>query len=386
MFLCKLLHLDPYAIETLFFSPFRLLPLQRKIVFCHFYGKKPADEPKFIFDALHEKDPTIKCIWLVQDPQCAMPDGLKGVRYGSPAAIYHWYTAKIWIDSCKATQRAPKRKGQFFLECWHGSMPLKQVEADVEDILSKDYLDRAKKDSKIIDLMYSNNDFMRNLFRNRFWYSGEIVKCDEPRMAILNKSSQIRPKIEELIDGINDKKVIVYAPTFRNDPCGKCFFWNYSVAVKACQERFGGDFVFLTKFHPNTQAGLNCDKLSDSAINASDYPDLQELMAIADVLITDYSSAMFEFGKTGKPVFLFCSDLKEYITKDRPFYFKLNDLPFSISETESSLAESILGFDENEYKEKTSIFYEQIGFEDNGHGDEDITNIILSKLNGRGAS
>lgn len=378
---CNLLHLNPYAIETFFFFPFRLLPLQRKIVFCHFFGKAPADEPKFIFEALHKKDPTIKCIWLVQDPKCPMPDGLKGVRYGSPAAIYHWYTAKIWIDSCKATLRAPKRKGQFFLECWHGSIPLKQIEADVENILSKEYLDHAKKDSKIIDLMYSNNSFMRKLFRSRFWYSGKVIKCDEPRMAILNMGDQIRPKIEKKLDGISGKKIIVYAPTFRNDSEKKWFFWNYSSVVKACQIKFGGDFVFLIKFHPNTLCSPYCDKSLNETINASDYPDLQELMAIADVLITDYSSAMFEFGKTGKPVFLFCPDLKEYVAEDRPFYFKLNDLPFSVSETESALTKSILEFDDIKYKEKTAIFYKQINFEDHGHGNEEITNIILSKLN-----
>ena len=91
---------------------------------------------------------------------------------------------------------------------------------------------------------------------------------------------------------------------------------------------------------------------------------------------------MFEFGTTGKPVFLYCPDLKEYTSTDRPFYFNLNQLPFSVSETESTLVKDILQLDYNDYRKKIQVFYNSIGLKDDGHGDEFIADILLSELNG----
>lgn len=380
--ICHTLHLSRYSIKLMIMWPSRFLPLQRKVVFCHFFGKNYADEPKFIFLALHKKDPSIKCIWIAQNSEWPMPEGMKAVKYMSFAAIYHWYTAQIWVDSCKTTYRTPKRKGQFFLECWHGTLPLKQIEADVEKYLSKDYLSKAKSDSQIIDLMYSNNDFMFNLFKNRFWYNGTVLKCEEPRISILKRGKSIRPKVENVFPQIKEKKIIVYAPTFRNDAESDVYFWNYSTAIKACEKKFGGSFAFFIKLHPNVIDNPHYKKNPEGVINASCYSDLQELMAVADVVITDYSSAMFEFGTTGKPVFLYCPDLEEYTSTDRPFYFNLKQLPFRISKAESTLANDILQFDDNDYYKKIQAFYNSIGFNDSGYGDEFIADILLSKLNG----
>lgn len=375
------LRMKLYAFKVLLLSPCRLLPLQRKVVFVHFFGKNVADEPKYIFQALHKKDPTVKCIWIVQNPKWQMPEGLQSAKYMSLAAIYHWYTAKVWVDSCKTTYRTPKRKGQFFLDCWHGSVPLKQIEADVERFLSKTYLDRAKSDSNIIDLTYSNNDFMLDIYKKQFWYNGEVIKCDEPRVAILKKGSEFRAKVEQSFPEIEGKKIIVYAPTFRNNSQSNIFFWDYQAAKNACEEKFGGNFVFLIKLHPNIINNPHYSKFPEGAVNASHYPDVQELMAVADVVITDYSSVMFEFGMTGKPVFLYCPDLKEYTSADRPLYFDIKQLPFPVSESESALMRTIQDFDSSNYTQKLTSFYDSIHFEDSGHGDEYIADLLLSKLN-----
>lgn len=357
------------------------LPLQRKIVFDNFGGRGMGDDPKYIALYIKEHYPDVKLIWLLADMNTPMPDGITPVFIYSRKARYHLYTAKIWVDNIKNFRKTPKRKGQFYLQTWHGGiLGLKLAEAQIEETLQSDYVKAAKKDASLTDLMYSDNDFVKSIFEKEFWYDGEVLKCDVPRVSIImHPAKELRARVMKAFHIPTDKRIVMYAPTWRDLEDTSLFVWDYERILDALSSRFGGDFVMLLRLHPNLAKISGQMNYSNRIISASQYPDMQELLAVSDVLISDYSSCFFEFGITYKPVFLYGPDVLDY-QKDRGLLFDLNELPFEMNTSLSALEQTILHFDDVASREKMDQFCKRIGLQETGHGAEQISKILLQHL------
>lgn len=358
-----------------------LLPLQKKIVFDNFFGRGMGDDPKYIALYIKEHYPDVKLIWLLADMNTPIPDGIIPVFIYSRKARYHLYTAKVWVDNIKTCTKTPKRKGQFYLQTWHGGiLGLKLAEAQIENTLPPDYVKAAKKDASLTDLMYSDNDFVKSIFEKNFWYQGKVLKCDVPRVSIVkNPPANLRTHIFQFFNIPTDKRVVMYAPTWRDVEDTSLFAWDYDKILDALSSRFGGDFVMLLRLHPNFAKISGQLSYSNRIIPASQYPDMQELLAVSDILISDYSSCFFEFSITHKPVFLYGPDVAEY-QKDRGLLFDLNELPFEMNTSLSVLEQSILQFDDTAYREKIDQFCKRIGLQETGHGAEQVSKILIQHL------
>ena len=152
-----------------------------------------------------------------------------------------------------------------------------------------------------------------------------------------------------------NKKVILYAPTFRDDFATECYNIDSQMIIKAFEERFNYPFLILTRLHPNVQWQEACFKYENTVINVTNYPDIQDLYYIADYMISDYSSAMFDFSLLHKPVFLFASDYEKY-KESRGISLRLEDTPFSLSRTNKELVDNIRLFSEKDYWERFDYF------------------------------
>ncbi|WP_432629604.1 CDP-glycerol glycerophosphotransferase family protein [Brotaphodocola sp.] len=361
---------------------FYLLPIQRnKIVFDNFGGKGFGDDPKYIAQELLQEMPKLKLIWVTTDVHTKLPSGIKPVKYGTIRAAYHWITAKIWVDNIKSTIRPEKRRGQFYIQTWHSTLGFKKNEADASD-LPLVYLKQSKEDGKCIDLMYSDNDFRYDKYKNRFWYEGEVIKCDVPRMSILLKQDQtLHGKVYQELKIPNDKKIVLYAPTFRKNTDKMIYKMNVKAVCKALNNKFGASFEFVMRLHPN-EAELAKDIMQEeNIINATYYPDMQELLAVSDVLITDYSGCMFDFGFARKPVFLLAKDVEKYLREEREWYFTLSEVPFDLAQSDEMLIHNIMEFDNQKYMQKCKMFEQKVGFSDMGNGAKQISNLILEQIN-----
>lgn len=360
----------------------RHLPLQNKVVFCNAFGSGMGDDPKYIALELLKRNNKAKLIWMLNDMSIPLVDGITPVLYGSVKAKWHLYTAKIWVYNYKNSFKVDKkRKGQYYIQCWHGSFATKKVEKDTEATLTEEYLRMTKADSKMIDLMYSNNDFKVNLFRTKFWYRGLVIKSDSPQLSVLvNPPKGLKEKVCSFFHLQQTDKIALYAPTFRKDFNVEIYKWNYRKALDALEKRFGGDFVLLLRLHPNV-AHL-CPNLdySEKVISATTYPDMDELMAASDIMISDFSGVIFDMGICKKPVFLFAKDYIQYIHNDREQYIQASELPFTMAVEEEQLVNNINEFCQCNYEEKLNDFYNRIGMVEHGHGAENIANIIEQKL------
>lgn len=336
-----------------------------KVVMLHGTGKGYADNPKYIAEALI-KDGGWEIIWITERKRkSGVPKKIKTARYESAHSVYHMSTAKFWISDSRILFECRKKEGQLYIQTWHGGLGLKKAEKDAEDKINESYIRYAKKDSQMADLFLSNCSFLTNLYHSAWWYDGEVLEAGLPRNdiffgAMKDKAEHIKRKI-----GIDaDKKIMIYAPTFRNSYDLSVYNLDFERCRKALERRFGGEWIVLLRLHPNINY-LSWEICKENVINVTSYPDAQEILLIGDVLITDYSSIMFDFPLLKKPCFLYASDYKEYID-ERGLYFTRAELPYRFCENINQLEQEILEYDEHLYWDEVNSFMRRNGVIDCG--------------------
>lgn len=353
----------------------------KKIVFDNFVGKGYGCNPKYIAEELIRQNVDCDMVWLVKDLSIELPPQIRKVRYGGIKACYELATAKIWVDNVRCYKGMRKKKGQFYIQTWHAPLGFKKVEAEVEDKLTKSYVKDAKYDGKIIDLFPVNNEYMANLIRKYFWYDGEVSKIGLPRNDIIgNPTKEVFEKVYKYFGIDESKKIVVYAPTFRTNGKIDAYKFDYNKVTECLSKIFKEEFVMLIRLHPNVSSyGANLS-YAENILNASDYPDIQEILAVADVAITDYSSIMFDFSMFGKQVFLLMKDIEEYKKQERDLEFDLEELPFPIAYNENDLCNNIKKFSKDNYKESCNRFYNKIGLVNTNNASVEIVKIIKDKM------
>ncbi len=346
---------------------FSLLPKDQNKVYCQsFIGRGYSDNPKPIAQELLSRG--WKICWAVKGPREAatLPQGVKPVTVGSVGELFHRATAGVWIDNCRKWGHLFKRPSQYYVQTWHG-FPLKRIEGDAVDALDADYVATAKKDSQMADLFLSNSKFLTDVYRRAFWYDGEILECGSPRNDVLfGERPELEKKVRDALGLPGQKRLLLYAPTFRRDRGLSAYDVDYPRCVKALQRRFGGEWLILAKLHPliaEKSAQLRFDP--QYVVNVSDYPDIQELYLASDALLTDYSSSMFDYMNTGKPCFLYVNDQAAY-RDDRNFTLDLQKLPFAQAEDNDGLEQAILAFDSERQRRRSEEFCREFGIFENG--------------------
>ncbi len=370
------------------FSLTRIFPIDNnKVVFDNFAGRGFGDDPKYIAEELAKRNKNLKLYWLTADFQGDFPNGVIPVRISSLKSTYHLSTAKVWVDNVKLAHKPKKKKNQFYIQTWHSTLGLKKNEADVPTLLPS-YIEEAQNDASQTDLMYSDNDFRFEKYKNHYWYSGPVIKCDVPRVGFIkNAPKEVHDKVKNYFGIPADKKIAVYVPTFRKDKKVNILHFDHFSVAKALSEKFGGEYCFITRLHRNNlNDNAEYEKnIPEDVYNGTFYSDIGELLAAADVCITDYSACMFDCMFAEKPVFLYTPDADEYLNNDRGVVFGEGDLPFGMSRTCDEMIKEINDFSFADYSEKCEQFKQKIGFVDSGNGSQMIADIILDVLSGKEA-
>lgn len=361
---------------------YRLFPVDpNKIVVTSFYGKGYSDNPKGIVEALRKRNAGVKIVWLVRRGcEDSLPDGVIPVRYDSLRRIRELSTAKVWIDNNRKGARC-KRRSQIYLQTWHG-LALKRIERDVADKLPAYYERYAQRDSAQCDAIVSNCTHMTQIYRNSFWYDGEILEYGSPRNDILfSDGSACREKVLAAMGLPSDTKLILYGPTFRADHSLDAYRLDCDALRAACHDRFGGTWAVLIRLHPAVEqlSGALFAYDGRTVCNATAYPDITELLAACQLVVSDYSSLMFDFALTGRPCFQFATDIAQY-QADRNFYFPLHQLPFPLAASNEALASNIHSFDADAYRARWQAFSAAFGLCENGTASERCADWILAHM------
>lgn len=358
------------------------LPIENnKIVVTSFYGRGYGDNPKGIVEELLKRGKHLDIVWLTDGEKSAnsLPAGVRACDYNSPAKIKELSTAKVWIDNSRKGARF-KKKEQVYLQTWHG-FALKRIERDVADKLPGEYEAYAKRDSAEVDLIVSNSAFMTKIYKESFWYDGAVAEFGSPRNDVLfGDTTALREKVCRELKLPVGCRIALYAPTFRADCSLDAYCLDYGRLTAALQKRFGGAWVTLVRLHPHVMTlakDLNFDGVT--TFDATPYADMQELLAAADTVITDYSSLMFDYALTRRPCFQFATDIAAY-RSDRNFYFQLDALPFDLAQSNAELEKCIENFDEEKYLAAWDEFCRRCGMKEDGHASERCADWILKKI------
>lgn len=341
---------------------FCLLPVKKKeILFCAYVGKNISCNPMYFNQYLLEQGRTdLSYLWAVQDMEKTwVPPELDGkirlVRVKSFAYFKALMTAGtvVYNLGLPLGSLVPKRKKQVWVQTWHGGGAFKAAGKDTSMTPIQKAVE--KMTGKQIDIFLSSNQRFTDVFpeaveveKSHFYNTGL------PRNDIFfGDLTKYRKKVFDYFGIPGNKKILLYAPTFRGD-----FYhaedngtMGYKRILKALSERFGQEFVVLERKHYAVKPAV-----SEGVYPASEYPDMQELLAAADVLITDYSSSMWDFALTGKPGFLYTPDLGEY-RQERDFYTPIEMWPYPYAENVDDLIRLIRNYEFREEKERRDSFF-----------------------------
>jgi CDP-glycerol glycerophosphotransferase len=175
------------------------------------------------------------------------------------------------------------------------------------------------------DLLLSPNPFSTPIMRRAFRYEGEIGEYGYPRNDLLGRgTAETAARVRDRLGLPAGKRVVLYAPTWRDNQVyanGRRYRFDMRLDLERAWRELGEDHVFLIRGHHHNADDVPAGMRDGFALNVTAYPDITELYLVSDVLVTDYSSAMFDYAVTGRPILFFTYDLAEYRDSLRGFYF-----------------------------------------------------------------
>ena len=356
------------------------LPIQNnKIILWANSFKQYGCSPKYITEYILKKYPgKFDLVW-VFEPNQIIPDELKKkvriVYYFSIDYLKELHTAKFVICNMRTGSAYywKKRKEQIYIQTWHSSLRLKKIEGDAVEYFSQEYIENCKSDSKKIDVILSGCKFSTDIFKRAFWYDGPILEVGTPRCDLFfHDVESTKKKVYQYYDIPLNKKLLLYAPTFRSNKPSDFLGMDF----KRLKEVLGNNWVVGARLHPNVLASI----APEGAVPMSQYSDMQELIAASDILLTDFSSCMFDMAIAGKICVLYTPDLEEYLAKERGVYFDIRELPFPIARSMEELNSIFKKFDYREYQKKVDEFIRKIGTFEDGHATERVCEFICQNV------
>lgn len=363
-----------FAIESFFF----LFPIKKnKILFINFNGRGYGCNPKYIAEEILSRNLDFDLVWPVNNMSDTFPQGIRKVEYRPNIKyFYEVATAKVIVTNVKNDLGLFKKRGQYIIQTWHGPMGFKRCEGDALDTLSPSYIKESKHNSKQTDLFISNSRELSNYYRTAFWCECEIMECGFPRNDIFFRdSNSVNAKVREFFGIDKNSKIVMYAPTFRDDDSTDAYRLDTERLLSAFNKQ-GGNWVLLIRMHPNAAKHSDVFKYGDKVINATLYPDMQELLFVIDALITDFSSTVCEMALMKKANYLYAVDLEEYnaLRGLQPAFSKM---PYKFNTTMDNLIKTVSEDTAENIVKNAEKFVTDFGFTDNGTASKQIVDKIL---------
>lgn len=362
------------------YRPQNTKQLREAVLFESFQGKVIGDNPLDIFYEVKRRFPNLELIWATGKGTSA-PEGARGVRFGSREWLQALATSKYLVNNTNFPWYFRKVPGQIYLQTWHGT-PLKRLGRDIpNNYLTKSYLDTMDREATYWDYLISPSPFCTEVFPGSFGYKGNIIETGYPRNDRLSKiTGQQRQAIRERI-GVSDPStfIVMYAPTWRDYNRSATGNWQ-SVNFMDENIKLPEGFQMIYRGHTNTHA-VHTEAVAGGAIDVTLYPDVTELYIAADVLITDFSSVMFDYTVTGKPIMFLAPDLERY-RAERGFYFDFEALaPGPILNTDTEVLQSLGRIDQisKEYEQRYRAWQHKFNSLEDGNAAKRVVDIVWGK-------
>jgi len=328
----------------------------KKILFESYLGETFSDSPKAIYEELLSQENDYEYIWSLKNKEEIK--GAKVVKRNSFKYFYHLATAKVIVNNSRVGNQIKKKNGQIIIQTWHGT-PFKRLVNDMEvfkfpKTTKEQYLSGFAKEVEKWDYLVSPNRFSTEKFKSAFKYEGKFLEVGYPRNDELLKNYYDLDTLKNDLNIDKNKKVLLYTPTFRENN----FYKNgkYLAEIELDIRLLGKlnpDWIILVRKHYLIK---NNFKRTNNIIDVSSYYSLNKLFLVSDVLLTDYSSVMFDFSILNKPIMFYAYDLDEYKNDLRGFYLDYEkDLPGKNYNSTEEISKVLKNIDEYKLETKDSL-------------------------------
>ncbi|RFS86393.1 CDP-glycerol:glycerophosphate glycerophosphotransferase [Actinomadura spongiicola] len=330
--------------------------LRDAVLFSCFSGRQYSDSPKAIHRELLRRGTDLEQLWVVNDAQVELPNSLRAVRLNGREWNEALATSRFIVTNHRLGDAFRRHPDQVVLQTWHGT-PLKKIGKDIREVHfaytpgMKKALQPKSTGPTVPEWSHllSPNPFSTAIFRRAFGFDGEILEVGYPRNDLLHSpdAAAVAAKVKARLGIPEGKRVVLYAPTWRDDQYysrGRYRF-DLRLDLERARAALGDDHVLLVRLHTNVVDGVTEDE-HGFVRDVSLYPDITELYLISDMLVSDYSSVMFDYANTGRPMLFFTYDLADYRDRLRGFYFDFEaESPGPLVETSDDLIDAIRDVD-----------------------------------------
>ncbi|MFI6506665.1 CDP-glycerol glycerophosphotransferase family protein [Streptosporangium sp. NPDC050855] len=337
-----------------FYPARRAEPLRPAVLFDSFGGRQFSDSPRAIYEELRRRGSDLEFMWLVRDGQVELPEGTVPVRRYGREFYEALARCRYVVTNSDLPAWFERRPGQTVLQTWRGT-PLKRVGFDVEKVpfARPDHHERLARTVAQWSHLISPGPWCSSVLDSALRFQGEILEIGSPRDDLLRRGgpeevARRAARVRDRLGLPEGRKVVLYTPTWRDDKFysrGR-YRLDLHLDLQRMADELGEEYVFLLRKHPTVTDRV--PRAGDGFVrDVSMYPDVQELYLVADMLVTDYSSAMFDFAVTGRPLLFYTYDLERYRDEVRGFNFDFEaEAPGPLLRTTEELVAAVRDADE----------------------------------------
>lgn len=374
--------------------PFRLMPIKKnRILFTGLTGGNSYDyscNPKYIYEYMKEHFPgQYEYVWAVGDKakyDFLEEEGVKLVRHFTVSSFPMLLTSKVIVTNGSYVPWFPFRKKQYVINTWHGGGAYKKVENERPDA---DWATRKRAEfcAKNMDLFVASCRMQEdNMIRKTYLYEGEVLRAGTPRndRLVRKEVDAAAKKIRKYYRIPEDGRIVLYAPTYRKPEKNVILDSEQVISFlnglslehqkEICKGTYkeGEKWYFMSRFHRYQEEGTGIGVKGKNVIDVCDYPDMQELLSAADMLITDYSSCVWDYAFLERPCFLYVPDKKEY-TENTGFYVEVDEWPFLQAATMQELLKAITNYRAETGKREIRKHLETLGCYESGKSCQELS-------------
>ncbi len=360
--------------------------LEDAILFESFGGRQVSDSVLAICNEIARRRLDLAMYWTVADLGMPVPNGATPLLINSREWMQQLRRSRYLVNNNNFPFYFRKSAGQTYLQTWHGT-PLKRIGNHVpRSNLSLPYRQLMRRESRYWDYLLVQNDYAAEILPAAFDFAGRVLNVGYPRNdTLVGSQASVRRLLVRNRFGFEPYHfVVLYAPTWRDNLSGARGYSRVSyLDFKGVGKVIGSNARFILRGHHNT--ARNHAVRQSNVIDATHYHDINDLLLAADLLITDYSSVMFDYAVTGKPVMFLTPDLEQYRDQTRGFYADLEETapgPICYTSEELSEALSSLGNILETYSERYCEFRRRFAPRDDGAASARVVDAIWGQQEG----
>ena len=355
-----------------------------KVVFCCFQGTGYGDNPRCISEELHRRRPGTRIVWLLTEAAMArlkplLPDYVEPVPYKSREAYIHLATARVWVDNATQDRYLTLAKGrQFYIQTWHGDRAIKKICYDLN--LPGDGRRVEERCARVL----TASAFGEKMYRTAFRYKGAYIKAGSPRNDVLVRGDAVRARAaRERLGAPEGTRLLLYAPTYRDkgDVIPRRAQMDMDRTLRCLEAKTGARWMCLFRAH-YLSAGIDLEAARGRIVDATEYPDMADLLLIADMVVTDYSSCALDFIVMDRPALFYMPDWDAY-ARDRGVYFDAPESPLWTAENQEQLEALIEAMTPEKVRENCAAIRDYFGYYETGRAAEAACDYIVERLGRR---